>query len=148
VSSATAFGPLLASFIVEYSPGTWRDYVWVCVGLTGFNVLALFILYPESNYKRPAYITTTTMMSDESGTNLHEGNKPVSLRTEDFNEDSDHVKAVQKPWKDIWCSFALIDHSTSFLLTTCRPLIMLGCPDVLLAVYVYGTALAAQVILM
>jgi MFS family permease len=148
VSSATAFGPLLASFIVEYSPGTWRDYVWVCVGLAGFNVLALFIFYPESNYKRPAHTTTSITMSDESRANLHEGNKPESLRTEDINEDSDNVKAVRKQWKDIWCSFATIDHSTSFLRTTCRPLIMLGCPDVLLAVYVYGTALAAQVILM
>jgi MFS family permease len=148
VSSATAFGPLLASFIVEYSPGTWRDYIWVCVGLAGFNVLALFFLYPESNYKRPANTTTTVMMSDENRMNLYEGNKPGSLETENIHEDSDHVKAVQKPWKEIWCSFATIDHSTPFLRTTWRPLIMLGCLDVLLAVYVYGTALAAQVILM
>ena len=54
VSSATSISPLLASFIVENSHGGWVDYMCVCTALAGANTPAIYLVYPESNFGRPA----------------------------------------------------------------------------------------------
>lgn len=60
----------------------------------------------------------------------------------------DSVDVVDKPLTSVWTSLITVDHSVSLTQAFIRPLILLACPDVLFAIFVYGTSLASQIILM
>lgn len=145
IASATAIGPLLASFITQYSPGSWRDYVWVCAALAGANALAIYLVYPESNYQReevtPNHISLLTERYTEHSS---ESGDMVRMNTNSWH----YVKVVKKPWAKIWSSFIIVDHNVNLLVAFWRPVQMLLRPAVLFAIFVYGTHLAAQIILM
>tara|TARA_R110002003_G_scaffold502_11_gene20124 strand:- start:10033 stop:10479 length:447 start_codon:yes stop_codon:yes gene_type:complete len=147
ISSATAIGPLLASFIIEYSSGGWRDYIWVCAALAGANLVAIYLLYPESNFSRPEihvhHVPLASTWSAEP-----EGGKRDMMQIEDASRH--HVSVVKKPWRSIWKPSAIItiNHEVSLLEVSILPIKLLLRPSVLLAVYIYGTSLASQVILM
>lgn len=58
------------------------------------------------------------------------------------------VSVVEKPWMSIWKTFITVDHDVKILDVFIRPIVMLFRPSVLLAVFIYGTSLASQIILM
>lgn len=144
ISSATAIGPLVASFIVQYSIGGWVDYMWVCVALAGVNLAAIFFLYPESNFRRPGGSIHHVL---KSGTQLVENPNEYEgiVRTE--NTFWHTVTIVQKPWKTVWKTFITVDHDVKLLGAFWQPFVMLSKPSILLAIYIYGTSLASQIIL-
>lgn len=144
-ASASAVGPLLASYIVEYSPGSWVDYVWVCAGLAGANAIAIYLFYPESNFCRLEELQRddpTTATQVIKGETEKEGINRVDTLSRH------QVNVIEMPWMRIWSTFVTIDHDLSILEVFVRPFLMLFRPAVLLAVYIYGTSLASQVILM
>ncbi|KAJ4347359.1 uncharacterized protein N0V89_011300 [Didymosphaeria variabile] len=145
ISSATAIGPLLASFITEYSPGSWRDYIWVCAALAGANSLAIFLFYPESNFNRTR--KTPHVVSVE-GQQVADANteKGEIIRTDTISWH--HVSVVKKSWTKIWTSFITVNPDVNILRVFFEPTLTLGRPAVLYAVFVFGTSLAAQVIMM
>lgn len=145
ISSASAIGPLLASFIVQYSRGGWVDYVWVCAALAGANTAAIYLLYPESNFNRPEEsphpISTPGMHLAKVETE-----KGETVRTEAMSRHC--VSVVEKPWMSIWKTVISVDRDVNMLEVFVRPIIMLFRPSVLLAVFIYGTSLASQIIMM
>ncbi|KAJ4310731.1 hypothetical protein N0V94_008305 [Neodidymelliopsis sp. IMI 364377] len=144
VSTATAIGPLIASFMVQYSPGGWIDYVWVCAALAGANLVAIYLFYPESNFIRPETSSHPTEPGSQHGENL-QAEKATIVRTDTISRHQ--VKVVPKPWMSIWTSIITVNHDASLFEIFLRPLKMLLKPSILLAVFVYGTSLAAQIIL-
>jgi hypothetical protein len=55
---------------------------------------------------------------------------------------------VPKSWRSIWTTLFSINHEVRVTELLLRPLEMLFKPAVMLAVFIYGTSLACQVILM
>jgi hypothetical protein len=128
--------------MVQYSPGGWKDFVWVCAALAGANLVAIYLLYPESNFIRP----DSTIESDSQHGENSQAEKTTIVRTDIISRHQ--VKVVPKPWPSIWTSIITVNQDASFFEISLRPLKMLLKPSVLLAVFVYGSSLAAQVILM
>jgi hypothetical protein len=141
--------------MVQYSPGTWRDYVWVSAALAGANLLLIIVFYPESNFARPHTVTSDqvevsegktseTFIEDHAGNTSHmESSKPHAAL-----QGVQHVDHVQVPWTSIWFSFFKVDHEASLPTIAIRPIIALIHPAVVWAVFVYGSSLAAQVTIM
>lgn len=159
-ASSTALGPLIAGYVVQYSPGTWRDYVWVSAALAGFNLILVILFYPESNFHRPhVAISNHSAMTDKERTTSDTLEKTEETSSELISvvgrngssamaHGVQHVDHVQVPWTSIWFSFLSIDAQVSFITVAARPLIALMHPAVVWGVFVYGASLAAQVILM
>ncbi|KAF2999652.1 hypothetical protein E8E13_000105 [Curvularia kusanoi] len=144
ISSATALGPIVASFVVQYSGRAWVDYMWVCAALAGVNMIAIFLLYPESNFHRPEpelQQTAVTVAPLES----HSGKEGETLHMEGISVHT--VSVVRRSWTSIWKTFITADSSVTIREILFRPLFMLPKPSVMLAIYLYGTSLASQIIL-
>ncbi|OJJ44532.1 hypothetical protein ASPZODRAFT_18110 [Penicilliopsis zonata CBS 506.65] len=47
----------------------WRSFFWLSVGLSGFNLLTLLFLFPETKYKRSAQWIGGTLKAASSGSN-------------------------------------------------------------------------------
>jgi len=132
--------------MVRYSPNGYIDWMWVSAALAGFNLVMIFLFYPESNYHRPDTDGAPLALPPQSA-------KPEASEIEDANETTqrsdiqmDYV--VEKPLTNVWTSYITVDHSVSFFRICIRPLILLLCPDVLFATLLYGVTLAAQLVLM
>ncbi len=127
--------------MIQYSPRGYVDYIWVSVALSGFNLVLLFLLYPESNFRRPD-LPDTTLVADP---------KPAALEIESANRTAPGTQTevvVAKTLTSVWVSFVTVDRSVSFFKVCLRPLVLLLCPDVLFATLLYGINLASQLILM
>lgn len=125
---------------MQYSRGGWVDYVWVCAALAGANTLAIYLLYPESNFRRPEqHLHTSPAISEDAG-------KGAVTRVETISRH--RVIVVPKPWLSIWTTLVSVDHEVKIMELLFRPLKMILQPAVILAVFIYGTSLASQVILM
>ncbi|KAI6356227.1 hypothetical protein MCOR25_007917 [Pyricularia grisea] len=152
IAGASAVGPLVASFIVQYSPGTWVDYMWVCVALAAFNVVLLIFALPESNYHRekPEAADNGVETQDieirepKSQAGSTDAEKVDSVEVQ---EDENPI-VVHKPWSSIWPTFITLNKSQGSFLHAClRQLTHALYPDVLFAIFVYGSSLASQIIL-
>lgn len=130
---------------MQYSPGNWVDYMWVCAALAGANLVAIYLLYPESNFVR-SDVPPHTIRSDSHPRGDPEAEKVTTVRTETINRH--YIKIVHRPWLSIWASIVTINHDTGLLEIFLRPLKMIVSPSILFAIFVYGTSLAAQIILM
>ncbi|TKA49867.1 hypothetical protein B0A49_12905 [Cryomyces minteri] len=154
-ASSTALGPLIAGYIVQYAPGTWRDYVWVSAALAGFNLVVLILLYPESNFHRSHVAKQPTIAQKEHTVSGADKTKGFSSQLDSLGENGttadthgvQHVDHIRVPWTSIWFSFLRVDHQVSLLTVAVRPLIALIHPAVVWGIFVYGASLAAQVIL-
>ncbi len=131
--------------MVRYSPNGYIDWMWVSAALAGFNLVMLFLFYPESNYHRPdtdgapLALPQSAKLEASEIEDAHETTQRSDIRT-------DYV--VDKPLASVWTSYITVDHSVGFFRICIRPLILLLCPDVLFATLLYGVTLAAQLILM
>lgn len=83
------------------------------------------------------------MISEQRSNILH-----VDLTRQRSAARYEKVDAVPKAWMSIWTSFITLDNSLGLFEAFWRPLPMLLRLPVLYAVYIYGTFLAAQIILM
>jgi MFS family permease len=150
ITTATAIGPILASFIVQYDSNTWRTFNWVCTGLAAATVVAVFFCYPESNFERP--IDTVpgerTIIEIETKGESPDQEKGSTTHREDVIQGVWSVDSVPKPLSSIWKQGWSINPSVNLGKAFVRPLILACCPDVILAVYVFGVSLSAQVVLM
>lgn len=132
--------------MVQYSPGTWRDFVWLSAAIAGLNLVLLILFYPESNFHRPHDESSTQARNSsegdaEKGTTEH-------IRERETSHGVQHIDHVQVPWTSIWFSFFTVDKTVNIFKTAVKPLAFLAIPNVLWAVFVYGTALSAQIIMM
>lgn len=149
-SSATAIGPIVAGFVIPDTVDTWRNFTWVCTALARANLILIFLAYPESTYHRTAdQIAAVTLQSMENNdpNKLHRDASHVeSLST--IPQGIQHVEHVDIHWRKVWFSLPRYDSETSFPKAFLRPFTSLLYPRVLWAVFVYGTCLASQIILM
>lgn len=144
-AGATAIGPLIAGFVVADAPQTWRDFSWVCAALAGFNLVLIFFVYPESTYYRhPDQSTAMALHNMEK----IDGKDTHIESLYHLPQGTQHVDHIEFDWKSFWCGPPRYDHCVSFWQAFYRPFTALLYLDVLWAVFVYGTALAAQIILM
>jgi hypothetical protein len=114
--------------------------MWVCAALAGANTLAIYLLYPESTFQRSEQQLQPATPADG------DSEKQETARVETLS--SHRVRVVHVPWRSIWTTFFSIDHEVKVTELFLRPLAMLFKPAVMLAVFIYGTSLASQVILM
>jgi hypothetical protein len=114
--------------------------MWVCAALAGANTLAIYLLYPESTFQRLEQQLQPATPADG------DSEKQETARVETIS--SHRVRVVQVPWRLIWTTFFSIDHEVKVTELFLRPLAMLFKPAVMLAVFIYGTSLASQIILM
>ncbi|KAG8630623.1 hypothetical protein KVT40_002242 [Elsinoe batatas] len=140
-SGATAIGPLIAGFVIAGNPGTWRDFSWVCAALAGFNLVVIYLFYPESTFRRPMIYEVVDAEEIEKENDTRVG----VVETEGLGVQ--HVSHVQVSWPKVWTSLIRYDRSIGFFQAFTRQLAFILYPSVLWAVLVYGTALASQVIL-
>lgn len=159
VSSATAIGPLIASFIVADTEGTWRNFSWLCAGLAGLNLALMFLFYPESTFSRTsARRSVSSYQPQIPQLDYKGGNEPQPSSTQletkdpespnDPNDGVQHVEHIDVAWTQIWLSFFRYDRTVGLAAIFLRPLCYIIYPVVLWTVFVYGTSLASQVILM
>ncbi|KAJ9136833.1 Aldehyde dehydrogenase [Pleurostoma richardsiae] len=152
ISSGSAVGPLIGGFMVQSSPGTWRDFVWLCAALAGFNLLAIFFLYPESSFIRPPLPpdlpspipkgVANVSKEDAGGTShiVEDCSQPI-YKT--YHED--WVVTVSYP--RVWTSFFRINRMVKLPRAFAIPVVFLLSPPVLWTTFVYGCSLACQVIM-
>jgi hypothetical protein len=114
--------------------------MWVCAALAGANTLAIYLLYPESTFERPEQHLppASSAASDPEKSAIRRVETTSWYR----------VSVVPKSWRSIWTPLFSIDHEVRVTELLFRPLVMLFKPAVMLAVFIYGTSLASQVILM
>ncbi|KAF4550084.1 Hypothetical protein D9617_18g032750 [Elsinoe fawcettii] len=138
ISSATAIGPLIGSFMIPQSPESWRDFSWLCAALAGFNLLAIYLFYPESSFRRQQ-IPNTTVLVEKLEAGQHVENVEDRMVQQ--------VNTVRIEWSQVWTSIVRYDKTVSVIQACTRQLICLSYPSVLWAIFVYGTALASGIIL-
>jgi hypothetical protein len=157
ISSATAIGPLVAAYMVQYSPGTWRDYVWVSAALAGFNLVVMIIFYPESNFHRSHTVIPEPVPSDRAQESTFADESSPDREKHGASSHSaiemsrphgvQHVDHVRISWQSVWFSFLKVDSGASFIKVFLHPFVFLSYPSVLWGIFVYGAALSSQVIL-
>jgi hypothetical protein len=132
--------------MVQYSPGGYVDYIWVSAAMSGFNLLLLFLFYPESNFQRPDLHDAPLVAESKPGALEIESANEASPGPRDSGDQAEYV--VDKRLASVWTTFVTVDHSVNFLKVFLRPFVLLLCPDVLFATLLYGITLASQIILM
>lgn len=151
ISSGSAVGPLIAGFMIQSTPGTWRDFVWLCAALAGFNLLTIFLLYPESSYIRPPLPTPLSPSQEGASLNKDEGEGAL-VNIEDASQpiystySQDWVVRVSYP--RVWTSFFKSNPRVDLLRAFAVPFVFLLSAPVLWTVFVYGCSLAAQITMM
>ncbi|KAH7162008.1 aldehyde dehydrogenase [Dactylonectria estremocensis] len=148
ISCGSAAGPLIAGFMVESTPGTWRDFTWLCAAIAGFDFVAIFLFFPETSFVRPPLPDSPALSSNQDNTSVAkeeiDGASNVAGQTEHLESDNGPVSVS---WGKIWTSFIHYNPVVSLPRAFVIPFLFLGCIPVLWATLVYGAALASQVIL-
>ena len=155
MAQGSAFGPLIAGFMVEYANGSWRSYFWLCFAVAMTNFVLMFFLYPESTFHRPEFYEKNN--ESDSDTFIREGCDAFENAFEDKSgKAEDHVVTdvvhegytIYTPsFKDRLTLFRYNREDSLFRLII-NPLKLLRHGSVLWAIYTCGCALAPQVILM
>lgn len=137
--------------MVQYSPGGYVDFIWLSTALSGFNVLVMFLFFPDSTYHRPDEAHTPPILPPSQGSEKAEAEdveRASEVAVQNNNTGAQESYVVPKKMTTVWTSFFSVDHTVSLFKVFLRPLILLFCPEVLFATLLYGIALAAQIILM
>ncbi|KAH7039586.1 MFS transporter [Microdochium trichocladiopsis] len=152
-SGATAVGPLVASFMVGYLPGTWVDFSWLCMALAFFCFLCMFFFYPESNFIR---LRETQIQArrihdaphDEAAKDETTSNHQETSAEKPTEQGVQHLDHIDIDWPKVWTSLVHYDNSLKLSIAILRPIAFVALPPVLWAILIYGSALAAQIILL
>ncbi|EFX02135.1 aldehyde dehydrogenase [Grosmannia clavigera kw1407] len=154
ISCGSAVGPLIAGFVVQDSPGTWRDYEWVSASLAGFTLVAIFFFYPESSFIRPSTDEDTPsgsfdLASDPAKKEELDG---MSSRVENAVPAAAAVAVGTVPvvpisYPRVWTSFFKINPLVRLHRAFAMPFAFVLCVPVLWTIFIYGSSLAAQVIM-
>ncbi|KAK7413355.1 hypothetical protein QQX98_007732 [Neonectria punicea] len=152
ISGGSAVGPLIGGFMVESSPGIWRDFVWLCAALSGFDLLAIFLFYPESSFIRSSLSPQPPLDSPANGScptkdDIGTISNGIAGRSEHLERGKAHNGPVRVSFTQVWGSFIHYNAMASLPRAFVLPFVFLGCLPVLWAILVYGSALASQVIL-
>ncbi|KAI1450434.1 MFS transporter [Annulohypoxylon stygium] len=154
ISSGSAIGPLIGGFMVQSSPETWRDFSRVCAAIAGFDLVAIFFLYPESSFNRPPVPATHHPLAQEKVVNEHKEEDDNSdnvenargrLQVNHGNDSKDWVVSIS--YRQAWTSGFQINKRVNSLKAFGVPFIFLLSPLVIWAVFLYGCSLAAQIIM-
>lgn len=142
--------------------------MWLCTGLSGFNLLLLILLYPESNFQRPAPDAdreNSSLDIDRQDESLEaEAEKPIhehretmpthsmTTTTTDLPNDAtihgSHSVSISDPTFKQILTTVKIDHETSILRIAFQPFIFCLSPTVIWAFCAYSVSLSAQIIMM
>lgn len=149
-SSATAIGPIIAGFVIANTADTWRNFSWVCAALAGVNLVLIFLAYPESTYHRTAdQIIAASLQSVENTSENKLGHAAGHVESlNNIPQGIQHVQHVEIKWRQVWLGPPRYDSKISLFRALSRSFASLLYPRVLWAVFVYGTSLASQIILM
>ncbi|KAI1622066.1 hypothetical protein EDD37DRAFT_684070 [Exophiala viscosa] len=147
VSSATAIGPLVASFVIADTANTWRNFSWLCAGIAGLNLILMFLLYPESSFDRPPIHPATPLPAEKADVEEAQLNsvgkqnlQPAHVESqEDITHGVQHVNHIRVPWTSIWFSSIKYNRSVGFLSIFFRPTAFLVYPAVLWAVFIFAS---------
>lgn len=136
--------------MVARLPNTWRDFSWLCTAISLLCLILMFFFYPESTFERPGQRATDDSLAkatpqkgeDEefSRCSFQENIRPLEVE--------EPLQPVKVDWLHIWWSVPLYHPSVSLLKAFVRPLALVALPTVVWASLVYGTTLAAQIIMM
>ncbi|KKA27175.1 hypothetical protein TD95_004307 [Thielaviopsis punctulata] len=157
----TAIGPLIGGFIVSYDSNTWRTFSWVCAALAGFNFVAMFFLFPESSYTRPVHGHHDSSIGagkeaqnwgsdkDGKGNSSEAGvyEKEVGENTEFGVAATDKDFAVPMEYKKVWRQTVRVNPLVSLPRVFAMPFLFVANIPVIWTVFVYGTNMAAQIII-
>lgn len=148
-AGATAIGPLIASFMVAYLPGTWSDFSWLCMALAFFCFWMMFFFFPESNFHRPSDPLDQSGHSQDASQGEGLKDEPSSIHKEAGAEATavQHVDHVEIDWVKVYTSFIHYDHSLKLSTAILRPICFIALPPVTWTIFMFGSSLAAQVIL-
>ena len=134
---------------------SWRGFIWFTAALAGFNILVLWLLYPESTFRRPTVqnVARETASDGKTESSCIKDNKPESRGVEhsvgmEALYGVETVNISNPSWSTIWTSFLKTDQEQSFVKVLLHPLIFITYPSVLWAIFIYGMALSPQVMLM
>lgn len=140
--------------MVQSSPETWRDFSRVCAAIAGFDLVAIFFLYPESSFNRPPVPATHHPLAQEKVVNEHKEEDDNSdnvenargrLQVNHGNDSKDWVVSIS--YRQAWTSGFQINKRVNSLKAFGVPFIFLLSPLVIWAVFLYGCSLAAQIIM-
>jgi hypothetical protein len=138
------------------TPGSWRNFMWLCVGLCGINLVLLFFCLPESNFTRPELshavapqLLEETVFDDKPADSQIEvaasstpepdlESQPPGVNTVDISNPS---------LAEICLSLPRVDHKIRFWATAAHPFIFLLSPTSLWGIYSYGILLTPQLIM-
>lgn len=139
--------------MVESSPGTWRDYIWLCAAVAGFDLIMLFFFYPESSFTRPPLPSQeSSVHNNAENANSKENIDGMGQRIKTGSESIHSAEAPYTPitvsWKEIWTSFIRYNPNVSLWRAFVIPFVFLASGQVLWLIFLYGCALASQVTLM
>lgn len=130
---------------------SWRDFVWFTAALAGFNLLVLFLAFPEPNFTRPSVLQAVHLTETDKDDIKHVENEksanglisePAALhgvQTVDISNPS-WMRTLSTTWK--------VNHEVNLVKTFLHPLVFLTYPSVVWAIFLYGVSLSPQIILM
>ncbi|KAJ4253434.1 hypothetical protein NW762_010592 [Fusarium torreyae] len=152
ISSGSAVGPLIGGFMVENGSQGWRNFVWLCAAIAGFDLFAIFIFYPESSFNRPPLLDTQSeSLGSTDGDPSKRNMEGLAHGIETITKSSGACQRSTIPapvsWRGIWKTTIHHNPQVSLPRAFLIPFMFLGCGQVLWLVLLYGSALASQVIL-
>lgn len=142
---------------MTYLPGTWVDFSWLCMALSGLCLVMMFSFYPESNFDRPtegqqaepshrhSRDAEHSTIADDKETSIHQ---EAGSQKQQADHGVQHLDHVDIEWVKVYTTVCQYDSSLKFTVAILRPVAFAALPPVLWAILVYGSSLAAQVILL
>ncbi|KAF4548418.1 Nonribosomal peptide synthetase-like protein [Elsinoe fawcettii] len=152
LSLSNSIGPLLAGFIVTYSANNWRDFAWLSAGMGGFNLVSVFLFYPESTFHRPNHASIPTQPvsgSSASRPDMYADTKTAESPSPTVSDDAAVVESlgeVPVEWSKVWTSFVAYDRSVSTIQAIWHPYAFLLYPDIIWVVSLIAIALTCPLI--
>lgn len=151
----------MAGYMVQYAGG-WRNFIFLCAALAGFNAILMFFLMPESNFNRSLVDldvaekhTVEAEQELKSKLEVYHGEQAQPIQLSHANAESGagtelfQVEAlVSKKFSSFWFSPPQYNKDIHFSTTLIRPFALLSYPSVLWASFIFGGILAPNVPLM
>ena len=127
-------GPIIAGNMAV--PVGWRNFFWLCTGLSALNLVLLFFLFPETKFHRDAVVASSQSHSEHEA-----GNKESPLNVDLAHNPYSHMRKG-KPCKSQWRVWQKPRHGavSSLLRDVITPVYVVSFPIIAFAATVVGGA--------
>lgn len=137
--------------MVALSDDTWRDFAWVCAGLTAFTTIVLFFFLPETTFDRPEtfiHEINDSARQEEFQVEMEISEKiDCQSRTHSLMPRLSQGERVKVSLSSVWKTTVRYSSSISWVKVFFLPVLVAIYPAVLWAIVLYGTSLAPNVVL-